>query len=73
MPDLGKYAFEVLTAYAGSIAVLAVLSIVTLSIFAVRSIMAGRSTYYTIGACGAMSMFIFQTMLCRGIKIIPGL
>ena len=45
------------------IAVLAVLSIVTLSIFAVRSIMAGRSTYYTIGACGAMSMFIFQTML----------
>lgn len=45
------------------IAVLAVLSIVTLAIFAVRSIMAGRSTYYTIAACGAMSMFIFQTML----------
>lgn len=45
------------------IAVLAVLSIVTLAIFAVRSIMAGRSTYYTIAACGAMSMFVFQTML----------
>ncbi len=45
------------------IAILAVLSIVTLAIFAVRSIMAGRSTYYTIAACGAMSMFIFQTML----------
>ncbi len=45
------------------IAALAVLSIVTLSIFAYRSIFAGRSTYYTIAACGAMSMFIFQTML----------
>lgn len=45
------------------IAILAVLSIVTLSIFAYRSILAGRSTYYTIAACGAMSMFIFQTML----------
>ena len=44
------------------IAVLAVLSIVTLSLFAYRSILAGRSTFYTIGACGAMSMFIFQTM-----------
>ncbi|MBQ4649652.1 MAG: FtsW/RodA/SpoVE family cell cycle protein [Firmicutes bacterium] len=45
------------------IAVLAVLSIVTLALFAVQSIMAGRSTYYTIAACGAMSMFVFQTML----------
>ena len=45
------------------IAVLAVLSIVTLSLFAYRSILAGRSTFYTIAACGAMSMFIFQTML----------
>ena len=45
------------------IAVLAVLSIVTLSIFAYRAIFAGRSTYYTIAACGAMSMLIFQTML----------
>lgn len=45
------------------IAVLAVLSIITLSIFAVNSIMAGRSTYYTIAACSAMSMFLFQTTL----------
>lgn len=45
------------------IAVLAVLSIVTLALFSVQSIMAGRSTYYTIAACGAMSMFVFQTML----------
>ena len=45
------------------IAALAVLSIVTLSVFAVRSIMEGRSTYYTIAACGAMSMFVFQTIL----------
>lgn len=45
------------------IALLAVLSIITLSIFAVRSIWAGRSTYYTIAACSAMSMFLFQTVL----------
>ncbi len=45
------------------IAVLAVLSVITLSIFAVRSIWAGRSTYYTIAACSAMSMFLFQTAL----------
>ena len=45
------------------IAVLEVLSIVTLSVFAYRSLLAGRSTYYTIAACGAMSMFLFQTML----------
>lgn len=45
------------------IAILAVLAIVTLSIFAVRSIWAGRSTYYTIAACSAMSLFLFQTML----------
>lgn len=45
------------------IAVLAVLSVITLSIFAVRSIWAGRSTFYTIAACSAMSMFLFQTIL----------
>ena len=39
------------------------LCIITLSIFAVRSIWAGRSTYYTIAACSAMSLFLFQTML----------
>ena len=45
------------------IAVLAVLCIVTLAVFSVRSIIEGRSTFYTIAACGAMSMFVFQTML----------
>lgn len=45
------------------IATLAVLAIITLSIFAVRSILAGRSTFYTIAACSATSMFLFQTGL----------
>lgn len=45
------------------IACLAVLSIVTMAVFAIKNIMSGRSTYYTIAACGAMSMFVFQTML----------
>ncbi|MEF9922586.1 MAG: FtsW/RodA/SpoVE family cell cycle protein [Anaerovoracaceae bacterium] len=45
------------------IALLAVLSIITLSLFAVNSILAGRSTFYTIAACSAMSMFLFQTIL----------
>ena len=44
-------------------AVLAIACIVTLAVFAVRSIMGGRSTFYTIAACGATSMFVFQTML----------
>ena len=45
------------------IAILLVLCIITLSLFAVNSIIAGRSTFYTIGACGAATMMIFQTML----------
>lgn len=45
------------------IAILMTLCIVTLGVFAVRSIIAGRSTYYSIAACGGMSMFIFQTIL----------
>ena len=45
------------------IAVLLVLCIATLSIFAVMSIVAGRSTFYTILACGAATMFLVQTML----------
>lgn len=44
-------------------AILAVLCIITLGVFAVRSIIAGRSTYYSIAACSATSMFIFQTIL----------
>ncbi len=45
------------------IAVLAVLCIATLSVFAVMHIVAGRSTIYTILACGAATMFLVQTML----------
>lgn len=45
------------------IAILAVLCIITLGVFAVRAIIAGRSTYYSIAACAATSLFIFQTIL----------
>lgn len=45
------------------IALLALAAIVTLGIFAVRSIRAGRSAYYTIAACAATSMLVFQTTL----------
>lgn len=45
------------------IAILAVLAIITLGIFAVRSITAGRSTFYTIAACAATSLLIFQASL----------
>lgn len=45
------------------IAVLLVLCLITLTLFAVMSIIAGRSTFYTICACGAATMFLVQTML----------
>lgn len=45
------------------IAVLCVLSIVTLAVFAVRACRAGRSSFYTIAACAATSMMVFQTCL----------
>ena len=45
------------------IAILLVLCIITLSLFAYNSIMAGRSAFFTIGACGAATMLLFQTML----------
>ena len=45
------------------IAVLLVLCIITLCLFSVMSIVAGRSTFYTICACGAATMFLIQTML----------
>ena len=45
------------------IAILLVLCLATLSIFAVMSIVAGRSTFYTILACGAATMFLVQTIL----------
>jgi cell division protein FtsW (lipid II flippase) len=44
------------------IAVLCVLAIITMAVFAVRSIWAGRSTFYTIAACAATSVFLFQTI-----------
>ena len=45
------------------IAVLAVLSIVTLAVFAVRACRTGRSSFYTIAACAATSLLVFQTCL----------
>lgn len=45
------------------VAVLTVLCIITLSIFAFRTILNGRSTFYTIAACSATSLFLFQTIL----------
>lgn len=45
------------------IAVLLVLCLITLCLFAVNSIVAGRSTFFTIGACGAATMLLVQTML----------
>lgn len=45
------------------IACLAVLCIITLAVFAVRACRAGRSSFYTIAACGAASMMVFQTCL----------
>ncbi|MBQ6496521.1 MAG: FtsW/RodA/SpoVE family cell cycle protein [Firmicutes bacterium] len=45
------------------IAVLAVLCIITLGVFAQRAIRAGRSTYYCIAACAATSLFLFQVIL----------
>ncbi|MEG1720440.1 MAG: FtsW/RodA/SpoVE family cell cycle protein [Pseudoflavonifractor sp.] len=45
------------------IAALAVLSIVTLAVFAVRACKSGRSSFYTIAACAAASLMVFQTCL----------
>ncbi|MCI2063055.1 MAG: FtsW/RodA/SpoVE family cell cycle protein [Eubacteriaceae bacterium] len=45
------------------IALLCVLALVTLCIFAVRSITAARSTFYSIAACAATSLIIFQTIM----------
>ena len=44
-------------------AALAVLAIVTLAVFAVRACRAGRSSFYTIAACAAASLMVFQTCL----------
>ena len=45
------------------IAVLAILCIITLAVFAVRACRAGRSSFYTIAACAATSLLVFQTCL----------
>ncbi|MEG1657618.1 MAG: FtsW/RodA/SpoVE family cell cycle protein [Oscillibacter sp.] len=45
------------------IALLAALSIVTLALFAVRACRVGRSSFYTIAACAAGSLLVFQTCL----------
>lgn len=45
------------------IAVLAVGSIVALAFFAARAVRVGRSSFYTIAACAAASLLVFQTCL----------
>ena len=45
------------------IAVLAVASIITLAVFAVRMCRVGRSSFYIIAACAAGSLLVFQTCL----------
>lgn len=45
------------------IAVLTILCIITLAVFAVRACRAGRSSFYTIAACAATSLLVFQTSL----------
>lgn len=45
------------------IALLAVAIIVVLSVFAFRVVQTGRSSYYTIAACSATSLLVFQTIL----------
>ncbi len=45
------------------IAVLAVASIVTLAVFAVRACRVGRSSFYMIAACAAGSLLVFQSCL----------
>lgn len=55
------------------IALLAVLSIVTLAVFAVRSSKAARSSFYVIAACGAASLMVVQTILnvLGAVDILP--
>ncbi len=45
------------------IAVLAVVSIITLAFFAARAVRAGRSSFYCLAACAAGSLLVFQTCL----------
>lgn len=45
------------------IAALAVAAIITLAFFAARAMRVGRSSFYTIAACAAGSLLVFQTCL----------
>lgn len=45
------------------IALLAAASIITLAFFAARAVRVGRSSFYTIAACAAGSLLVFQTCL----------
>ena len=45
------------------IALLAVASIIALALFAFRVAQSGRSSFYSIAACAATSLFVFQTIL----------
>lgn len=45
------------------IALLAAASIITLALFAVRAVRVGRSSFYTIAACAAGALLVFQTCL----------
>ncbi len=45
------------------VAVMAVLTVLVLAVFAVRSAAVGRSSFYTIGACTAASILVVQVIL----------
>jgi len=45
------------------IALLAAFALITLAVFAVRAAAYGRSSYYTIAACAASSLLLFQAIL----------
>ena len=55
------------------IAVLSVACVAALAVFAVRSCRAGRSSFYTIAACAATSLLVFQTALnvLGSVDILP--
>ena len=55
------------------IALLSVACIAALAVFAVRSCRAGRSSFYTIAACAATSLLVFQTTLnvLGSVDILP--
>lgn len=55
------------------IAALAVCCIITLAVFAVKSISSGRSGFYTIAACAGSTILIMQTLLnvCGSVDLLP--